>query len=68
MVETYEMRLRVRQRASALNEATIFRWWKLDLWGVEGLGAPGPSMKPPSFDGGNVAGLGTAAVASFIPQ
>src|SRR5579875_869420 len=37
---------------SPLNEATIFRWWKLGRLGAY-TSATGPSMKPPSFDGGN---------------
>ena len=56
MVETNQPR---RQRAPVeipLNEATIFRWWKQVLGHVAGCTLDHPSMKPPSFDGGNAWG------------
>ena len=40
-----------------LNEATIFRWWKpIERDSRSSVIHHLPSMKPPSFDGGNDAG------------
>ena len=53
MVETGWWWSTRRPGPSTLNEATIFRWWK--LLGAREYGQQQilPSMKPPSFDGGN---------------
>ena len=54
MVETAHLQLLADVVTGALNEATIFRWWKRRWSGHQGGGQFRPSMKPPSFDGGNL--------------
>src|SRR5579875_250644 len=52
----------------SLNEATIFRWWKRhpQFWRLDCL--PRPSMKPPSFDGGNQIQADQERVNQLHPQ